>query len=80
MFRVGAWKRAEGRQLSRSPLDVLALEDRQHEHLDVEGITEALEEGAHVRRGHARAVRVPKSLEDRAELVGIEDSRHDKDG
>ena len=27
-----------------------------------------------------RAVRVPKSLEDRAELVGIEDSRHDKDG
>ena len=44
MFRVGAWKRAEGRQLSRSPLDVLALEDRQHEHLDVEGITEALEE------------------------------------
>lgn len=48
--------------------------------MDVEGITEALEEGAHVRRGHARAVRVPKSLEDRAELVGIEDSRHDKDG
>ena len=33
--------------------------------MDVEGITEALEEGAHVRRGHARAVRVPKSLEDR---------------
>ena len=48
--------------------------------MDVEGITEALEEGAHVRRGHARAVRVPKSLEDRAELVGVEDGRHGKDG
>ena len=63
---------------------MLALEDRQHEHLDVEPwmLKASPRPWRRVRMSDVvtRAVRVPKSLEDRAELVGIEDSRHDKDG